>query len=282
MREEPLRREEDEILCHEGPAAEGGCFALSDAPSPEEDLPPSRDDYLQGALRLWQPSRGPRANVDTVLLGAFARARRGDRVLDLGCASGAVALHLAWRFPGVTVLGVDIQRDLVALAERNAQENAQEDRVSFVAGDLRNPQEFCAPESFDVVVANPPYGDGSLSRPSPSVPAAMARHDLCCSLSQVARAAAFALRFGGRFYAVFRAARISALLSTWQHFRLEPKRILPVYPKAGKDASVVLVGAVKGARPGGRVESPMVLQGEDGRFTPSLLQAYAREGLPCR
>ena len=242
----------------------------------------TRDDYLQGALRLWQPAQGLRANVDTVLLGAFARARGGDRVLDLGCASGAVALHLAWRFPRMAALGVDIQEHLVALAKRNARENGFEERVSFVVGDLRHPGSVCAPESFDVVVTNPPYGDVARSRPSPSLQAAVARHDLCCSPAQMARAAAFALRSGGHLYAVFRAGRIAELLAALRHCRLEPKRLVPVYPKTGKDASVILVGAVKGARPGACLEAPVFIQGEEGGFTPLLLRAYTREGLSCR
>ncbi len=290
MSDEVARREEHPEDVLEGYAAreaEGGEGRKDGAPGGAlrpsgEDLDLTCDDYLQGALRLWQPIRGLRANVDTVLLGAFARARRRDRVLDLGCASGAVALHLAWRFLHISALGVDIQEHLVTLAERNARENGLEDRVSFVAGDLRRPEDFCAPESFDVVVANPPYGDGALSRPSPSLSAAVARHDLCCSLAQMARAAAFALRSGGHLYTVFRAGRISALLAALQHCRLEPKRMVPVYPKTGRDASVILVGAVKGAHPGARLEAPILIQGDDGHFTDPLCRAYTREGFPCR
>lgn len=241
----------------------------------------TRDDFLEGALRIWQPTGGLRANVDTVLLGAFAHARRYDRILDMGCSFGAVALQLAWRFPHISVVGLDIQDDLVALAERNAQENAVSDRVSFLVGDLRKMRQYFAPESFHVVVTNPPYGDGALSRPSPRLGMAVACHDLCCSLHEMARAAAFVLPSGGHLYTVFRAGRVAELCDALRLVRLEPKRLIPVYPKEGRDASVVLVGAVKGARAGLRFEVPLVIQGQDGQSTAALRRAYTREGLQC-
>ena len=57
----------------------------------------SRDGFLDGRIRLWQPRRGYRAAIDPVLLAAFVPARPGQRVLDLGCGAGAAALCLAAR-----------------------------------------------------------------------------------------------------------------------------------------------------------------------------------------
>lgn len=52
------------------------------------------DDILYGKLKLKQPLHGPRVSVDTVLLSWFVRLRSKDRVMELGTASGAVALIL--------------------------------------------------------------------------------------------------------------------------------------------------------------------------------------------
>ena len=76
------------------------------------------------------------------------------RILDLGTGSGAIALALAAAFPGSTVLATDLSADALALARENAAAAGLESRVAFLASDW-----FAAvpPETFDVVVSNPPY-----------------------------------------------------------------------------------------------------------------------------
>ncbi|HSP26411.1 MAG TPA: hypothetical protein VLQ65_14675, partial [Saliniramus sp.] len=43
--------------------------------------------------------------------------------------------------------------------------------------------------------------------------------------------------------------------------------VRPVHPRAGADASRVIVTAIKGGRSPLRVAASLVLHGEDGRFT---------------
>lgn len=120
----------------------------------------TRDDVLYGVLSLRQPVDGPRINVDTILLAAYVRdtfPRGGGKVLELGCASGAVSLILAFRFPSLlSVHGLDIQDDLVRLANGNAALNSLSDRVSFTSGDLRNVRSLFLSQDFDCVLLIPP------------------------------------------------------------------------------------------------------------------------------
>ena len=73
---------------------------------------------LCGALKMIQPAAGEglRVNVDTVLLAHFSRPKRGEKILEIGCAHGAVSLILAKR--GFPVTGIDIQPHLIALAKK--------------------------------------------------------------------------------------------------------------------------------------------------------------------
>ena len=90
------------------------------------------DDILYGKLKMRQPLCGPRISVDTVLLAWFARLRQGDRVIELGTASGGVSLILAKRWPTVSfITGIDIQEELVKMARENAEINGLADRVTF-------------------------------------------------------------------------------------------------------------------------------------------------------
>lgn len=74
----------------------------------------------------------------------------GQRVLDLGCGTGAFTLRLARR--GATVKGIDISAAMLEIASRRVRKTGVAGRVELVeAGiaDLDNEQ----PESYDAVAA---------------------------------------------------------------------------------------------------------------------------------
>ncbi|MBL3539114.1 methyltransferase [Aminivibrio sp.] len=245
----------------------------------------TRDDLLYGALTLRQPAGGPRVNVDTILLAAYVRdtfPRSGGRVMELGCASGAVSLILALRFPAVAVTGLEIQDELAALAEENAVLNGLSERVSVVRGDLRNSGALFPPQLFDCVAMNPPYEEPGCGRPSASSSDRPARQGIWCSLGDMAAAARYLLKHRGRMYVVFRAGRTAELLASLSEQGLEPKRIRFVHPLPGRKASVVLVEALRGGKPGMTVEPPLYIEDGRGNYTEELLAAYTKEGLPCR
>ncbi|MDR2137815.1 MAG: methyltransferase domain-containing protein [Synergistaceae bacterium] len=117
----------------------------------------THDEILYGKLKLWQPDEGPRVSMDTVLLAAYVRVRpRVDSsFVELGTATGAVALMLGLRFPRkFRILGLEIQPELETLARRNCAENGLGDRVSFRCMDLRDYRSLPA-GSFDGLVVNP-------------------------------------------------------------------------------------------------------------------------------
>lgn len=92
----------------------------------------TEDALLGGRVRLLQPSRGYRVAVDAVLLAAAIETVPGDRVLDLGAGVGAVGLCLAARVPGCTIVGIELQAGLAALAVRNAALNGIESRLRTI------------------------------------------------------------------------------------------------------------------------------------------------------
>src|ERR1051326_5779952 len=61
--------------------------------------------------------------------------------LDLACGPGTWALEVADRFPLVHVTAVDIDPQMIAYAQAQAQVRAQ-DRVEFLIGNILNPLNF--------------------------------------------------------------------------------------------------------------------------------------------
>jgi len=245
------------------------------------DLKSISEDSINGVgIKLLQPLRGPRVNVDTVLLAGFSKVRRGERVCELGCAHGAVSLILAKR-KEISVVGLDIQENLVHMAEKNRELNELSDRASFIHGDLREIHKILPPQGFDVIVANPPYGDPIRHRTGNRSENVLARHGVVCSVEDVAEACRYLLGDKGRAYFVFAAERLVDFLCALRSRGVEPKALRAVHPRRGKDASVFLVKALRSASPGIRLLPPLRINDDGGNYTEDLLEFYSPEGSPC-
>lgn len=83
---------------------------------------------------------------------AVANNIKNPRVLDMCTGSGAIAIAIAKNVSGCHCVGVDISEEALKIARQNASSNQAE--VEFLLGDLFEPLKG---DSFDIIVANPPY-----------------------------------------------------------------------------------------------------------------------------
>ncbi len=124
----------------------------------------THDAFLGGRVHIWQPAKGYRAGTDPVMLAASIAAKPGQTLLELGCGVGTAALCLHTRVPGLTLVGVEVQQDYAALAERNVTEAGADMRI--VHADLRALPGDIRQMRFDHVMMNPPYFDRTKGHPS--------------------------------------------------------------------------------------------------------------------
>lgn len=243
----------------------------------------SDDAFLGGALNVLQPRQGYRAGLDGVLLAATVPAASGERVLDVGAGVGLVGLAVARRAPGVRVTLVERDAGLAGLARANIARNALTGRVQLVEADIVRPLSACAAlaaaaESFDHVVANPPYhveGHGTAAG-DPVKAAANAMS--AGALERWVRFMAAMTRPGGTATLVHRADALGEILSALGG-RFGGAAVVPVHPRAGEPASRVLVRAVKGSRAPMELGFGLVLHNADNTFRPEI-DAILRGGAP--
>ena len=76
----------------------------------------SLDEFIGGKISLFQPLNGYRVNTDSILLAAAIDAKKGQRVLELGCGVGAVLFALMSRIDGLDVVGIEVQKKYAQLA----------------------------------------------------------------------------------------------------------------------------------------------------------------------
>jgi tRNA1Val (adenine37-N6)-methyltransferase len=238
----------------------------------------SEDALFGGRIALFQPAPGVgyRANVDALLLAAFAgQHRRGVKnAVDLGAGVGAVGLSLFHLGVAERVEFVERDRALAALCQQNLEANGFAERGAVFVGDLEHPLGTIAPEllhAAGLVVANPPYvahaRDGRALRDARSGPRQRARHG---DLAPFVRGAADALGKRGRACFVYPAHALLDVTTLGRAVGLEPKRLRFVHGKADRPARVALIELAFG-RPGGLVvETPLIETARDGRPTEEI------------
>ncbi|MCD8382253.1 MAG: methyltransferase [Clostridiales bacterium] len=200
-----------------------------------------------GPYTLRQGEGLPRVGRDSLLLGDFATLRRGDRVCDLGCGAGVLALCLARREERLTLDGLDCQEDCV----RRTRENLSANRLtgSAFTGRVEDPPPELPAGRYDLVIANPPYFSPGRGDASPG-PRGIARTGGAEGLRPWCRAARRLLRNGGRFALCTRPQGMAALFADLTDCGLEPKRLQPVQSAPDRPANLILLESVAQGRPG--------------------------------
>lgn len=220
-------------------------------------------------MELWkdgpqfEQSEHFRLGTDSVLLADFVNIGARRRGIDLGCGSGILPLLLLTRSTALHMTGLEL--------------NPEAARCDIVVGDIRRCRDEFKTGQFDLVVSNPPYFAAGSGKLSPNADKAAARGEVLCTLEDVCRAAAFLCRTGGAFCLVHRAERLADVICLLRDTGFEAKRLRTVAHKPGKEPSLVLIEARRGAGSGLKIMPPLHICGDDGRESAEIKRIYHRE-----
>lgn len=231
-------------------------------------------DDLQNGYRIIQAEKGFRFGMDAVLLAAFARLKKGGRVLDMGTGTGILPVLLCARTGACHFTALEIQESVAEMAARSVAGNHLEDRIAVIQGDIREAAARFGAASFDAVVSNPPYMIGNHGLVNPDEGAAISRHEVLLTFRELAAQTALVLKSGAPFYLVHRPFRLAEIMDVLREVHLEPKRMRLVYPYADREPNLVLLEARQGGRPRLQVEKPLIVYREPGIFTDEVRSVY--------
>jgi tRNA1(Val) A37 N6-methylase TrmN6 len=237
----------------------------------------SQDALLGGRLIIRQPLHGYRVAIDPLLLAASVEASPGETILEVGSGVGTVSLCLATRLSYCRIIGIEIQKDLVRLANANIMLNQLRDRVEILQGDLQSPPPRLAAGSYSQVISNPPFFESNQGRLSPTLTKSLSNHENDFGMEAWLKFCLLMLKPLGRITFIYRADMLDKLLSLF-YGKVGDVKVFPLWPTENKVAKRVIVQGIKGAKGGLSLLPGMKLHNEDGTFTQTA-NAILHNGL---
>ena len=235
------------------------------------------DDLQLKGLKLIQKQQGFRFGVDAVLLSDFANIKNKHRVVDLCTGTGIIPFLAYGKYNPKEVIGLEIQDDMVEMANRSSELNDITDIVKFVHGDLKDKALLDSLGKFDVLTVNPPYKLNNAGIVNPNDKLAIARHEVMCTLEDVIIASRRLLKDNGRMFIVHRPERLADIFGLMRKYKIEPKRVRMVQPNTKKAPNIVLV---EGQRDGGaflKWEETLYVYDDNGNYSEEIDRIYGRK-----
>ena len=229
-----------------------------------------RCDYLPGCnYKIWQDVQAFPFTTDAVFLGNFPHLVNKAKVLELGCGTGAISMLLESR-GAAEITAIDCNPVVTELLRRSVADNGLEKKFTVVEGDIRQYKKLLKPESMDLVVANPPYRNSGNTRHIGTA----ACHEVTSTLEDFFKAAAFAVRYRGRFALVQLPERFVESVELARRYGLQPKRLQWVHSSVNKPAWIFLMEMVKGGSYGLDVLPPLIMYESNGEYTEQVKAYY--------
>lgn len=197
--------------------------------------------------------------------------------MDIGTGTGIISILLSKKANVEKIYGVEIQQEVANMAERSVKLNNLEDKISIINTNIKDIFDKFEPNTFDVIVTNPPYMKLNTGAKSDEIKKLISRHEVECNLEDIIKISYKLLKSRGEFYMVHRAERIVDILYLMRKYKLEPKKIRFIQSKVNKDPNLLLIKGVKDAGNQLKIERPLVVYNEDGSYTNEILEIYHKK-----
>lgn len=228
----------------------------------------THDELKLFDLQLYQPRHGYRYSLDALLLARFCpELKPGGSIIDLGAGCGIISLVLARVNPDASVVAVEKNPEMAALAERNILHNDIIDRASVRTEDVTSLRKSLPDSSFDLVVSNPPYRIPQSGRVSPRAGRDVARHETTARLADFIATAKYLVKPAGRICFIHLPSRLVEFMSLATEMKLSVMRLRMIHSNAATPATMFMAELAKGRRSAPVIESPLFVRDMDGGYT---------------
>lgn len=223
--------------------------------------------------------------TDAMLLADFAAPKRKDKACDLGTGCGIIPLLWFRDKLCASVDGVELQEQAFLQFQKSIAYNHAESVLTAYHLDLIEAPAVLPNGAYDLVTMNPPYKAAGAGIKSEAAHAQIARHEIYCTLDDIAKTAFKLLKFGGRFCICIRPERLAEAMAAMERQRIEPKRLRLVAKNKDCPPWLCLLEGRSGGKRGMTVLPNLFLYEPDGteseelrRITGAYAETSQKEG----
>ena len=236
------------------------------------------DDLEYKNLKIIQNEKGFCFGIDSILISDFAKKIKNNSIgADLGTGTGIIGILLCAKTNVKKIYGIEVQKDVADMAKRSTKLNNLENKFEIINSNIKDISGKLERESLDFAVSNPPYKKLETGKVNENEYKYISRHECSANLEDFINTAKYLLKDKGTLYMVHRPERLADLMELMRKYKIEPKKIRLVYSYINKDASLVLVKAVKNARPFLKIEKPLIIYDNNGEYTDEIYKIYNKE-----
>lgn len=236
------------------------------------------DDLEYKGLKIIQNKDGFCFGIDSILLSDFAKEIPNNaKVIDLGTGTGIISILLCKKTQLSKIIGIEIQKEVYELAKRNIKLNNLENKFELINENIKNLEKILEKNSYDAIVTNPPYKKENTGLTNENKLKLISRHEIEANLEDFIQISTKLLKNNGIFYMVHRPERLTDIIESLRKNKLEPKVLQLVYPKINKQPTMILIKAIKNAKPFLKIKEPLIIYNENNTYTDEILKIYNKK-----
>lgn len=227
-------------------------------------------------LKIVQNNEYFNFSLESLLIPRFCILKKKMKIIDFCTGNAPIPLVLS-TLTDSEIIGVEIQKEIYALATESVKINGLEERISILNEDVKKLPDLFETDTFDLITCNPPYFKvNESSNLNYNYIKTVARHEVMLTLNDIFAVSRKLLKNNGSVVMVHRTDRLSEILTLMTNNNLQPKRIRFIYPKEGKESNLVLIDAKKNGKIGVKVLPPLYCHNDDGSYTSEVLKMFER------
>lgn len=212
-------------------------------------------DYLPRTnIKMIHVDRSYSFGVDSIILGDFARMKKGKTALDIGAGSGVLSFLTNSLYQLKKVYAVEIQKAKADLLRENIALNNIEN-IELINKDL-NKTDF-KENSLDYIITNPPYYKITDNIGNKEEEFLISRQEKYLKLEDIFAFSNKTLKDKGKLFMIHKPERMVEIFN--KSGNLKPKRVRFVESRVYEKPQFILVEFVKNARDGLKIEDPLVI-----------------------
>lgn len=212
-------------------------------------------DYLPRTnIKMIHVDRSYSFGVDSIILGDFARMKKGKTALDIGAGSGVLSFLTNSLYQLKKVYAVEIQKAKADLLRENIALNNIEN-IELINKDL-NKIDF-KENSLDYIITNPPYYKITDNIGNKEEEFLISRQEKYLKLEDIFAFSNKTLKDKGKLLMIHKPERMVEIFN--KSGNLKAKRVRFVESRVYEKPQFILIEFVKNARDGLKIEDPLVI-----------------------